>query len=433
MSTCCGIFRFLPWILAAVVAGHPVAARGTGPATRHVAGEVLVHPVADVDPATLEALRAEHHGRLERRLLDGSVEVWRVPAGGERELAGRIATAPGVLWAEPNFVYEAFATVPNDPGFSAQWNHARVRSTAAWDVATGSPQITIAIIDSGVDPGHPDLSAKLAAGYDFVDGDADPTDTNGHGTHVAGIAAAATDNGVGVAGMSWGARIMPIRVLDEDGHGTVADIVDAVTWARQHGASVLCLSLGGSDFSQALQNAVTTAHGAGRLVIAAMGNFRGSGNPTNYPAACDHVLAVAGTASDNTYAYYSQYGPHCDLAAPGGEMSYIHDSNGVYSTMPTYACTPTGFGYSLNYDRLQGTSQAAPMVAGAAAILRGMIPSAGPDVVQRILERTAADRGPAGWDPDYGWGLLDASDAVHSVVFGDGFESGGTGGWGGGS
>ncbi len=410
----------------------PYRRTGAGTGSRHVSGEVLVRPARDVDPATLEGLRAEHGGRLARRLLDGTTEVWWVPDGGERELAGRIAAHPGILWAEPNFLYRAFATVPNDPGFSAQWSHAGVGSTAAWDVATGSAQITIAIIDSGVDPGHPDLAAKLVAGYDFVDGDADPTDLHGHGTHVAGIAAAATNNGVGVAGASWGARIMPVRVLDENASGTTSDIADGITWARQHGASVLCLSLGGSDSSQAVQDAVTAAHGAGRLVVAAMGNFRGSGNPTSYPAACAHVLAVAATASDDTYASYSQYGSHCDLAAPGGEMSYLHDPDGVYSTMPSYACNATGFGYSLHYDRLQGTSQAAPMVAGAAAILRGMIPSAGPDVVQRILERTAADRGPAGWDPDYGWGLLDASDAVHSVVFGDGFESGGTGGWGGG-
>lgn len=200
-------------------------------------------------------------------------------------------------------------------------------------------------------------------------------------------------------------------------------------WARQHGASILNLSLGGSEYSQAMQDAVTSAHAAGRLVVAAMGNYRTSGNPTNYPAACNHVLAVAATGTDNTYAYYSQYGPHCDLAAPGGEMSYYHDPDGIYSTTPTYACTMSGQGYSLNYDRLQGTSQATPFVAGVAAILRGMLPFSGPDVIQQILQRTATDLGPAGWDPDYGWGLLQADDAVRAVIFGDGLESGGSGAW----
>lgn len=409
--------------------GLTAAAFGAAPPAPWVTGEILVRPGPGIDAGTLDSDRAGLEARLGRRLLDGEVELWLVTPGLEADIAQLAAQLPSISWAEPNYTAEAFDTVPNDSGFGAQWGHVRIGSAAAWDVATGDAAITIAVIDTGVDTGHPDLAAKIVAGHDFVDDDADPHDLNGHGTHVAGVAAAVTDNGVGIAGTSWGARIMPIRVLDADGWGSTADITDGITWARQHGASVLNLSLGGSEYSHAMEDAVAAAHAAGCLVVAAMGNYRTAGNPTNYPAAYDHVLAVAATATDDTYAYYSQYGPHCDLAAPGGEMSYYHDPDGVYSTTPTYACTLSGLGYSLNYDRLQGTSQAAPFVAGVAAILRGMLPFASPDAIEGVLERTATDRGPVGWDPDYGWGLLRADVAVGSVLFGDGFESGTTAAW----
>ncbi len=191
-----------------------------------------------------------------------------------------------------------------------QWGHAQIASTSAWDHPTGSAEIVIAVIDTGIDGGHPDLASKIVPGYDFVDDDADPTDLHGHGTHVAGIAAAVTNNTVGIAGTSWGAMVMPIRVLNEDGYGIAEDIVDGITWATTHGAHILNLSLGGSSYSQAQQDAVNPAHVAGHLVIAAMGNRRDYGNPTSYPAACDNVMAVAATNTNNGYSWFSQFGPH---------------------------------------------------------------------------------------------------------------------------
>jgi serine protease len=262
-----------------------------------------------------------------------------------------------------------------------------------------------------------------------VEDDSDPTDLHGHGTHVAGIAAAATNNGVGIAGMSWGAMIMPVRVLDKDGWGSYEDISNGITWAATHGADILNLSLGGTSYSQAMQDAVNAAHAAGVLVVAAMGNDRGT-NSTNYPAACTNVMAVAAANIDNRYANYSQYGAHCDIAAPGGEMSYLGDSYGVFSTLPTYDCTfTTAYGYSKNYDYLQGTSQAAPFVSGLAAIFRSIAPSFTPDQVQALIQDTATDLGPAGWDQDYGWGRINAAAALSAYVFADGFEFDNTSAW----
>ncbi len=356
-------------------------------------------------------------------LYNSDVQLMRVPEGRELEIAAALNADPGVVYAEPNYVYTAFDLVPNDPSYSKQWAHPIVHSPGAWGITTGNTNIIIAIIDSGVDTSHPDLAGKLVAGNDFIDDDNDPTDANGHGTHVAGIAAAVTNNGVGVAGMSWDARIMPVRVLDNKGSGYNADITDGITWAYQNGADIINLSLGGTSYSQAMQDAINTAHAAGSLVIAAMGNCRNAiggcttANPTQYPAAYNHVMAVAATDSGDSYAVYSQYGTHCDITAPGGELTYYGDSNGIYSTMPTYAVyLTTYYGYQRNYDYLQGTSQATPYISGLAALIWSMNSALTPDEVQSLIEQTANDLGPAGKDQDYGWGRINAYAALATLT-----------------
>lgn len=393
-------------------------------------GELLVRLEASVESSEIEAVRARSGAGYVRTLLSGDTELWGVPVGSEKALCEFLGRERSIRWAEPNYRYHAFATVPNDPLFGNQWGHARISSTTAWDAETGSSQIVIAVLDSGIDPGHPDLAAKIVAGYDFVDDDTDSTDLHGHGTHVSGIAAGIGNNGLGIAGVSWGGRIMPVRVLDEDGGGYNSDITDGITWAASHGADIINLSLGGTNYSQAMQDAVNAAHAAGSLVIAAMGNNRSS-NPTNYPAAHDNVFAVAATDRYDNYTGYSQFGAHCDIAAPGGDMSYYHDPDGIYSTLPTYACTMSSAGYFNSYDYEQGTSQATPFVSGLAALVWSVVPSLSPDQVQQLIESTATDRGPAGWDQDYGWGLIDAAAALEGTdtIFTDGFETGDTGAW----
>ena len=185
--------------------------------------------------------------------------------------------------------------------------------------------------------------------------------------------------------MNWAAKIMPVRVLDYDGFGSNSDITDGITWAATHGADIINLSLGGTTYSQAMQDAVTAAHNSGVLVIAAMGNCRvtnsscPTANPDMYPAKFDHVMAVAATAQDDAYAYYSQYGDHCDIAAPGGEMGYQHDPGGIYSSLPTYPVYFTSGGYYNDYDYLQGTvaSGAAGGRAGRAGLDVGAAADAG--------------------------------------------------------
>ncbi len=386
-----------------------------------VPGRLLVKFKESVITSIAADVLAEYGATTLANLYASPVQLVQVPEGKELALVEMLNADPRVDYAEPDYIYWAFGA-PNDPHFSKQWAHTeRMQSAAAWDISTGSNTVMIAVIDTGIDETHPDLAAKIVAGYDFVENDANPHDLNGHGTHVAGIAAAIANNSVGVAGMSWGARIMPVRVLNAVGSGTNSGITNGITWAYQHGAKVLNLSLGGPTYSTSMQDAVTAATNAGSLVIAAMGNCRAAGvgcptaNPTAYPAAYSNVVAVAATNLNDTYAYYSQYGSHCDIAAPGGAMTYLHDPGGIYSTLPTYSVDMTGDGFSLNYDYLQGTSMATPYVSGLAALIWSVTPSFTPAQVQQVMETTAVDLGAPGWDATYGHGRINALAALQSI------------------
>ena len=277
--------------------------------------------------------------------------------------------------------------VPNDPNFTLQYGLNLIRAPQGWDFSTGSSAVTVAVLDTGVDLGHADLASKIVPGFDFVNNDAVAQDDNGHGTHVAGIAAAASNNGLGVSGVSWGARIMPVKVLNATGNGTFADVAAGIIWASDHGAQVLNLSLGGPSPSVTLQNAVNYAYSKGVLMVASSGNSGSSG--VYYPAAYAHVIAVADVDNLKNRAGTSTYGPEIDLAAPG-EL--------IYSTA-------LGGGYEYR----SGTSMAAPFVSGLAAVLAGYVSL---DGVEQILEASAFDLGSAGWDIYYGSGLIQADAAL---------------------
>jgi len=289
---------------------------------------------------------------------------------------------------------------PDDPHYAAyQWNLPQIRAPYAWAVSTGGAEIVIAVVDTGVDLDHPDLATKLVAGYDFANDDDCPDDDHGHGTHVAGIAAAATNNGTGIAGLSWGARIMPLKALSA-GSGTVFDTAEAIIYAADHGAQVINLSIGGTEASSTLQDAVDYAHGKGALIVAAAGNcgdqnYAANGcstmNQPLYPAAGNHTLAVASTGATDERSSFSNVGSYVDVAAPG---SYI------WSTYPG------------TYSARSGTSQSAPHVAGLAALVWSRNPTLSNDQVEQVIESTAADLGEIGRDDAYGHGRIDAYRAV---------------------
>ena len=308
----------------------------------------------------------------------------------------RLRDDPSVLAAERNHVRRALAE-PNDLLYAkGDQRHylPLVRIPAAWDAAAGLPARTIAVVDTGVDRDHPDLTGRVLAGRDFANGDADASDDNGHGTMVAGFAAAAGDNRLGVAGAAWNARILAVKVLDAGGAGTDADIAAGITWAADQGADVINLSLGGPGASDTLEAAVEYAAGRGAVVVAAAGN---DGFPyPSYPAAYPSVLAVGATDWSGNVVWWSNYGPWVDLAAPGYE---------VWST--ALAAGPVE-----SYEAGSGTSFSSPLVAGVAALLRAKQPAWTAQRVVEELEQSARDAGPRGVDDVYGHGLLDAAAAL---------------------
>ncbi|MBN1246887.1 MAG: peptidase S8, partial [Anaerolineae bacterium] len=316
------------------------------------------------------------HG--EREASDGrAAELWQVEVGQELALATRLSALPDVAYAEPNYLVYAHLT-PNDPLYNPQWAHNVIGSEGAWDLSTGSGSIVVAVVDTGVDLDNPELQGRVTGGKSFVPGVSSPDDDQGHGTHVAGIIAAAGNNGLGVAGMAWSAQIMPIKVLDATGVGDSSDVAHGIRYAVDNGAHILNISLGGPGASTTLYEAVQYASNNGVLVVGSAGNC-GDGNYAKngcdyenqviYPAAYDaEVLAVAATNTYDTVASFSNQGSYVDVAAPGV---------GILSTIPT------GYAYA------DGTSQAAPFVAGLAALLLSVKPSLTPPQVEAIISATA--------------------------------------------
>lgn len=319
---------------------------------------------------------------------------------------------PQIVYAEPNYMVKvspilqeaemngqnsSISSFPNDPMFKKQYAHKKTLSTEGWKLNKGNKNITIAIVDTGVDLKHPDLAAKIVPGYDFVQDDTDASDVQGHGTHCAGIAAAITNNKIGVAGFAPKAKIMPVRVLGDNGSGSYADVAAGIAWAAENGADVISMSLGGPSSSKGIEDAVKLAMSKDSLVIAAMGN---SGNGSkSYPAATPGVMAVGATNKWDFKAMYSQYGTWNSVVAPG---------SGILSTFPTYKSGMPG----TSYGSISGTSMATPAVAGLAAMIRSHFPELNASQTRSHIEKTADDKGNKGFDRWYGHGRINVLKAM---------------------
>jgi serine protease len=295
----------------------------------------------------------------------------------------------------PNYIYKALGA-PNDPEYSKQWHLHSINVEQAWESNKGAG-VTVAVIDTGVTK-TPDMNkTAFVAGYDFVNNRVEADDDNGHGTHVAGSVAQSTNNGIGVAGVAYEAKIMPLKVLSAEGGGTTTDIAEAIRFAADNGAGVINMSLGGGGESAVMKEAIDYAHSKGVVVIAAAGNENTSS--ASYPARYNHVIGVAAYDAQGQKAEFSNFGAGVDIAAPGGG----NGSRIWQETIDPDGGSPQVLG-------LQGTSMASPHVAGVAA----MIQSAGiqdPDEVQQILLQSVRS---VGEDPlnHYGAGQLDAAEAV---------------------
>jgi len=407
---------------------------------------------------TALAAKAGEPVALKRQVRQGT---WVGKLGGRRSpadakaLAARIATLPGVAYAEPDAVMLPTA-IPTDPLWSSQWDltdgTGGANLPAAWDITTGTSDVVVAVIDTGI-TAHADLAGQTVAGYDFIsssaianDGtarDTDPSDpgdwitatedasgtfagcgvddSSWHGTHVAGTIAAATNNGIGVAGIAPGSKILPVRVLGKCG-GYTSDIVDGMRWsaglavtgvpANPNPAAVLNLSLGGSGAcSTTQQQAINDITAVGATVVVAAGNSNVDAANAQ-PANCAGVVTVAATGSTGSRAYYSNYGSLVEISAPGGDAQKTPGT--ILSTLNAGLTSPGADTYA----GYQGTSMATPHVAGVAALLKSVRPSASPATVLSLLQSTVAPF-PAGSTCTTalcGKGMMDAAAAVASAA-----------------
>jgi len=375
--------------------------------------------VADLEPwitaSTVDAYRklilgvqgipAETYSELVRLVESvGKVED-RVFFGGELEalaISIQVTSLSDLVWKslklkcsyiEPNMLFKA-CMVPNDQYWNLQWGPAKIQADYAWNVTLGDPSIMLAVVDTGVDWKHEDLAPNyVPLGYDWVNGDPDPMDDNGHGTHVAGIAASVINNNLGVAGISQ-VKIIAEKALNETGYGYADDLAQAIVHAVDVGAKIIVMSWGSNSSSTLLERSIKYAYRKGALLVAAAGND--AGNVRIYPAAYDEVIAVSATDQFDNLAAFTNYGDWIELSAPGVN---------IYSTIPHN-----------RYQYMSGTSMSAPFVAGVAALIWSANPNLTSYGVRSVLRKTADDLGPKGFDVYYGYGRVNAWKAVENVT-----------------
>ncbi|HET8701129.1 MAG TPA: S8 family serine peptidase [Nitrococcus sp.] len=361
----------------------PVRAR---PAAQWASGHILVEPRGGLPAQVLEKILDRAGGRIARRLQRLNVRVVRVPARAEQLAARILARNPHIKFAEVDALVPLDQT-PDDPDYPNAWHLRKIQAPTAWDKSLGDG-VTVAVLGTGVDPYHLDLVDNLVPGWNVVSNNSDTKDINGHGTEVAGVVAATSNNGIGVASVAWRARIMPIRVTnDSNGWAYLSDIANGITWAADHGARVANISYDANG-SPTVDAAAKYMKNHGGVVVVAAGN---SGTNPGY-GADPAIIAVSATTSSDTRPSWSSYGQYVDISAPGV---------GIWTTT-----------WSGSYGAPSGTSFATPIVAGVAALIESVNNALSPDQVAAVLTQSAQDLGTAGWDPYYGYGRVNAAAAV---------------------
>ena len=392
------------------------------PSHDYVSDEIIVKFKPGVTAAARDRIISSQRATVRRMSPFAGFKQVRIPAGKTvAEMVQRFRDNPNVEYAEPHYVAHLVLT-PNDPWYVTQWNlhnpvYGGIHMEDAWDITTGDSNTVIAVLDTGVAYENysgfalaPDLAGtRFVTGYNAFTGSSHANDDNGHGTHVCGVLAQTTDNSHGSAGIAFSCSIMPVKVADQNASVPHAQMADGVYFATDNGAHIINMSFSGAAPSITMENAVAYAYSNGVPSFCAAGNggpLAGPGYPAAYDAYC---VAVSATRYDEAIAPYSNIGNYIDLAAPGGDRS-VNQNGDIYVDgiiHETFFMNPTSF----NFYNWEGTSLAAPHAAGVAALLVSLGIS-GPDTIRNILQTTAEDKGAAGWDPSYGWGIVNAHQAL---------------------
>lgn len=367
--------------------------------------QILVKFKKGASKERIEDLNTKNGTKIKDTIKGIDVNIISVPAGKSAEvLVEAYKKNDNVQFAELDYIATLEETIPNDPLYNNYPNDptynqsvymAPISLPQAWDVTQGSKDIKVAVIDSGIKFDHPDLAGKILPGYDFAYNDAIPADDLGHGTKVSGTLAAATNNGLGIAGVTWESMILPIKVCNEYGSCPISNIAKGIQYAADQGARIANLSLGLTEDSSTIKSAIDYAFGKNTIAVSAAGN---SSSAVKYPAAYEKVLGASGLTRDGlSLASFSCYGPEIDVASP----AYVTSTN-----------TGTHLG---GYDYLSGTSFASPITAGVIALALSANPSLNFENIKAMIEKNSDDLGDPGFDNYFGWGRINAKKMVDAA------------------
>ena len=367
----------------------------------YVSGEILVKFIDGIDGIRVKRLNADFECRVAGRIPELNVLKLRIPSSATvSDMISTYSKEPDVEYAEPNYIIHALSVVPNDPYYSMQWHLPKIKVDEVWEEKTGSRDVTVAVLDTGVDLNHPDLDEQIVNGYDFVNNDNDPDDDQGHGTHMAGTIAAETNNGEGIAGINWYAGLMPVKVLDGDGEGTHESVALGLVFAADNGARVINLSFGGEDSSQTMEDAINYAYGKGCVLIAGTGN---DGGAVMFPARYDNVIAVGATDEEDSWCDESIWGEGFSSSS-GAEVDVTAPGNNIVSTY---------FGGKFAIG--SGTSMATACVSGLAVLMVSVNPQLSNSEIRDIIQKSCDDLMESGWDQYTGHGRINAQKAVQEI------------------
>lgn len=360
--------------------------------SHYVEHEVVVRFSPRPDQAALQHMLHATDAKIKRDF--GTSMIIKSNTKTTDQLMKYFAEHPDSMYAEPNYLLLPNRR-PNDSMYGRyQWNLPMIGMEKSWEISQGSSDVIVAIVDTGIDMKHPEFNGKLVDGYNVIADNKRPMDDNGHGTHVAGVIAAKTNNKNGIAGMSWNSKLMPVKAIGADGSGTAFDIAQGIIWATDHGADVINLSVGNYTSSAELKNACRYAFDHNVVLVAATGND--NTDQPGYPAAYSEVMGVSAIDHNKRRADFSNFGDYVDVVAPGVDIASTY----IYS----------------DYAALSGTSMACPHVSALASLIRSVHPKMKNTQVMEIIRHTAQDLGRKGKDPMFGYGMINVNAALQRAA-----------------